>query len=240
MRLDSTLLTLLERATNVAKMMGITEISMEDNSIGKMFRGMSDANGTPVVINHTFDDDLPFGSFAIRDTGSFVSKLMLASERDENYKMYININANKNSVSDVEIKGTKFKLSFIAGSADAVKAPKRLKDVPKYAFEMTDEDVKTLEKGIRAMGGEFVTFVSDGTDVSFEIKCGKTDVFQYTFSDEVMSLDGEDDCAFAFSYPVKTLSTLIKNSDDKMFKIGGKGILSGVMESTTVSVFPRI
>lgn len=240
MKLETTLLTLLERATSVAKQMGVSEISMEENAIGKMFRGMSDNNGTPVVINHTIDEDLPFASLAIRDTGSFISKLHLARERDENCKVFVNIDSNRNVVSDLEIKGLRFKLKFIAGSADAVKAPKRLKDTPKYAFEMSDDDIKTLEKGIRAMGGEFVTFVSDGSEVSFEIKQGKSDVFNYTFADEVMSLDGSNDSSFAFSYPVKTIITLIKHSDDKLFKVSSKGIFSGVMESTTVSVFPRI
>lgn len=240
MRLESNLLTLLERATAVAKLMGITEISMEDNAIGKMFRGMSDLGGTPVVINHVFDDDLPFGSLAIRDTGSFISKLMLAQERDENYRLFINIDDKRNCVSDIELKGSKFKLNFVAGSADAVKAPKRLKDPARFAFEMSEEDIKTLEKGVRAMNGEFVTFVSDGSEVSFEIKTGKTDVFSYAFAEEVMSLDGSDDTSFAFSYPVKTIVKLIKNSDDKMFKVGAKGIFNGVMESTSVSVFPRI
>lgn len=240
MRLESDLLMLLERATMVARQMGITELSMEDNSVGKMFRGMSDAGGTPVVLNHTFDDDLPFSSLAIRDTASFLNKLNLALERDENYKLFINVDKNKNAVSDMEMKGHKFTLKFIAGSAEAVKAPKRLKDPNKYGFEMSDEDIKTLEKGVRAMGGEFVTFVCDGVNVSFEIKAGKNDVFEYTFSEECMSLDGSDDLSFAFSYPTKTILTLIKNSDDKIFKIGGKGIISGVMEHTNVSVFPRI
>lgn len=240
MRLESNLLIQLERATMVARQMGISEISMEENSVGKMFRGMSDAGGTPVVLTHTIDDDLPFSSLAIRDTGSFLAKLNLALERDENYKLYINIDPNKNAVSSLEMKGHKFKLKFIAGSSEAVNAPKRLKDPNKYGFEMSDDDIKTMEKGVRAMGGEFVTFICDGSDVSFEIKAGKNDVFEYTFTDECLSLDGSDDCSFAFSYPTKTLLTLIKNSDDKIFKIGGKGIISGVMEHTNVSVFPRI
>ncbi len=240
MRLDNKLLTLLKNATTVARQMGITEIAMEDNSIGTMFRGMTDLGGTPVVLNHQFDEKLPFGCLAIKDTGSLIAKLNLAEDRDENFRTFIDIDERKNHVKSLELKGTKFKLSFIAGAQDAVKAPKRLKDPGKYSFQMEADDIKTLDKGVKAMTGDFVTFVSDGSEVSFEIRSGKSDVFSYKFCDEVLSMDGDDDASFAFSYPVKTITTLIKNSEDGIFKVSKKGIINGLMQDTNIFIFPRV
>jgi len=239
MRLDNNLLVLLKRATAVAKQMGISELSMEDNNIGTMFRGMSDLGGTPVILHHMLDEDLPFGGLAIKDTGSFIAKLNLATDKDENFKIFLNVDERKNHVKSIELKGTKFKMSFITGSADAVKAPKRLKDPSKYSFQMEPDDVKTLDKAIKAMAGTFVTFVSDGNEVSFEIRVGKSDVFSYKFCDEVLSMDG-DDASFAFSYPVKTITTLIKNSESGIFQVSKKGIFNGIMQDTNVFIFPRV
>jgi hypothetical protein len=239
MKLNKSLLNLITDTTTVANMVGINEISMEHNDVNSMFRGMDDSSGTPVVILQNIEEKLPFGSMAIRDTGSFISKLNLSHNNDENYSTFINIDDNTNAVKSIEFKGLKFKLSFIAGSKDCVKAPKRLKDEFKYSFELNQDNVKTLSDAIKAMKGEFVTFVCDGCEVSFEIRTGKTDVFSYTFCEEIMSFDGSEE-SFVFTYPVKSILNIIKNSDNQMFKLSSKGIFNTVIKNTNVFVFPNI
>lgn len=241
MRLKQDILQTLHSVANTARLLGIAEISMEENAIGKMFRGMSDTGGTPVVLNQSIDFDLPFASLAIRDTNSFIQKYDLAVERGGDLcEAHVDIDQNRKAVSSIQFRGNKFKLNFIAGSAEAVRAPKRLKDPFKHSFSITEDDIKTLKKATKAMGGDFVTFVYDGSSLTFEVKASKTDIFSYTFCEKVVNLGGGAP-TFAFAYPIKTLTTMLDNSDDNLtFQIGEKGIINGVMGGVNVFLFPRI
>lgn len=238
MKLPSDLLDQLTRTCKVANLLGINEIVMQDCDKGKIVRGMTDV-GTPVVILHEFDLDMEFKDVAIRDAKSFLAKLELAEDRDTNYRVFINIDQDKLSVASFEFKGSKFNMKFAAGSERAVRSPKSLKDMVIARFQMETDAINTLNRATKAMVGDFVTFVCDGEEVSFEIKTASKDIFTYTFTDRVSAVDG-DEPSFACSYPVKALISIVKNSDDNWFNIGERGILNTQIQQINVHLIPRV
>lgn len=238
MKLSPEIMTILTNSCAVARSLGITEIAIEDTGSENIIRGMAD-KGTPVLILDQIKDELDFRDLAIRDTTMFLNRVQLATHSDEDHKVTINVDSSSQSVSGFNFKGKKFKMNFATGSSKAIRSPKKLNDVTVVKFVMNPETVDTINKATSAVVGEDMTLVSDGLQVSFEVKTSTKDTFTYTITDELEKVDG-DNGEFVFSYPVKTLLLLVKNSDTKQFGIGKRGILNTTINHINVYLLPKV
>jgi hypothetical protein len=234
---------ILTRATQVARIMNIEEIAFDDHAKGKMLRGFDATHGAPVILNHIFEDDeleLPFKSLAINSCSSFIDKLKLAQTRDEEYITNITIDDNSQKVTEIHFRGKKFKLDFNTGNSDTVRAPKSIKDTTAHSFNMLPKDIATLNQSIKAMKGEDVTLISDGTNISYEVKVGAKDVFSLDICDNFDSVAEKNNRSFVHSYPFKTLYPVLSSCEDCLFHITTRGLLKCKIEGITVYVMPRM
>lgn len=240
--IDPVIWSVLMRATRVARTLNINEISLEDSPRGKMIRGFDATHGAPVFINHVFEPDeldLPFSALAIHDCDSFVNKTKLAESRDESYKAYIDINSNTMNVDTIKFSGKKFKLEFSAGKPETVRAPKKVNDTTAHTFKIEPRDITALNQSVRAMGGEDVTLVSDGSTVFFEVKIKSKEIFSMELSTELTSVNPANK-SFVFTYPFKTFYPLVSNCEECSFNITSRGILNCKIDGINAFAIPRI
>ena len=228
------------RAVSVGKIMGIQEIAMEENEKGRMFRGMSDIGGTPVVLLQEIDTEIPFTGLGIQNAGSFLNKEKLAHSNDSDYTIYAQIDNMSNNVKSLDFKGHKFKMSVNAAKTNVIRAPKAMKDIDIAAVQLEEEEAVTLEQAVRAFNGaELIEIVSDGDNIHLEIKSNVDGgSFEFQLENEPLDLNGGTD-GFVHSYPVKTFINLIKNSESKTNKKGRQGVVSGRIQYINMFVFPK-
>lgn len=239
--IDPAIWNVLERTTKVAHIMNINEISLEDSPRGNLIRGFDASHGAPVVINHIVDDEdleLPFSALAINDCTSFVNKAKLALSRDDTYRTNIEINANTKQVDSINFKGKRFKLEFQAGKASTIRAPKAIKDTVAYTFKIEPQDMATLSQSVKALGGEDVTLVCDGTSIFYEAG-EKKDKFSMVLCEEFEAVDGANS-SFVFSYPFKTFYPVVSNCESCTFSLTTRGMLNCEINGINVYVIPRI
>jgi hypothetical protein len=239
MKLDQTAMDLVYNVAQTANIVGIDSVSIEDNDIGRMVRGFSTDLGTPIVISHPLVNPIPYRAFAIHDCRSFLTKVKLAIQRDNKFTQTVNISENTNIVTDIEFKGSGFKLKFNAGKPDAVKAPKGIKDDIVGNFKLSKMDIDTLSNSISAMSGEYVTFIYDGSSLQFEVTGLSTskDVF---ICDIASSLNVRNDTIkpFSHAYLFKAILPALKACDGQV-QITTRGLLNCIINDINVFIFPR-
>lgn len=232
---------LMYSAAKVATSLHIQDISLEVNNKGTMIRGFTNNHGSPVIINHVYDLTLPFQSFAINDCKQFIARYDLAESQDSNFDSTMVVDGNTNKVTTLAMKnskgGKRFSLEFNTGNADTVRAPKGVKDTIIFNFELNSDLISNIDKSIRAMGGEDVTIIFDGTELSYEIKTGAKDVFKSVIS--VIDNDNNQP-AFAYSYPFSALKPSMTLNDTNTFGITTRGLLHCNLKGMTVYLLPRM
>ena len=238
MKLQGAVAQLVTQVTEVAKIMGIDEVAIEDSDRGPLLRGFSATHGAPTLICHTTDIKLPFRAFAINSCSLYTAKTDLALSQDENYETQLTLDEHSNNVTSVTFKGKKFKLAFNAGNPATVRAPKAVKDVVKLKFAVNPDAVTTLSKSMRAMEAEYVTVISDGDTVKFEISTGPKDIFEYEVSDQVKAIEG-DDATLVMSYPFKTFFPILKHCDQGVVFVTQRGVLNCTINGINIYAFPR-
>ena len=240
MKITSDVFEVLMRAVSVGKLMGIDSIAMEENDKGKMFRGMTDSGGTPVVLLQHIDIELPFAELGVTDAKSFITKEKLAHTNDSEYTIYAQIDEMTNSVVALNFKGHKFKMSINAAKTRIIRAPKAMKDVDVMAIQLEDEEVTTLQLAISAFpSAELIDVVSDGDSIHLELQGKSVGSFEFHLENDPLELNGGCSDGFVHSYPVKTFINLLKHSESKTIKIGQMGILSSSIQDIQIYVFPR-
>lgn len=235
MKVSANIIDFLERVAETARMVGIESILIEKNLI----RGMDE--GKTVAILQDVKENLPFSGIGLTRASLFLSRLEVAKTRDN---VTVDMELEKENVKLFTFKSAGMRMDYRCGNPSTVQAPRQINDTMKYSMTLNGEAVALLQKGANAMGGDLVAIAHDGVGVQFEIIDINGDVFSYTFTKDIKSLDDDGEESevgtFTFSYPIKLILTLFKQIPDGSINIGKKGMLCMNINGIDIYVLPRI
>lgn len=234
MKLTPEDIAFIENVVHTASLAGIDNIIIEPDRVRAM-----DENQTVMILEEDNIPDFDFISMGINRIGVLVSRLNIAKERD-NFGINVTMKDNDDFVRSLVMTGKGTKIDYLCANPNHLKAPKQIKDESIARVQISKEVVELMQKGIAAMGAEFITLISND-EVTFELVDVNNDVFSHVIADEAEAVNSSPTTRFANKYPAKTLLALFKNNPNGYFEMGGiKGILSIKVNNLTFYVLPEV
>lgn len=224
MKVEDSALGYIQRVIKVANLVKIGNISVESGKI----RGMDDEQ--KVFIFHTENvPEFEFGSIGINRLDEFTNRLNIA-RATTNFSIDATVESNSGSAfaRALHMKGKGLKADYRCANPMTIMAPKTIKAPFFYKFDRTDDFASFLQQGQTAFKCENVSLVGSEDGVVMEMSDVNNDKMEYTISDMVEIVDGDNSpssVSFKHNYPVKMLLPLVKASDNNTIYINGAGIL---------------
>lgn len=233
MKINKEVEKLIFDVATVANSINIDEFVIDEHGI----RGTGQ-DKMVVILNQSFDLEVPFEGLAIADVAQFVQR----------YNIHNNNNPESISLTlgdDLDTKVVTFnsknlKIEYRCMKSSRVKAPKKLNDTLLCSFELSDDDIDMLKRGSMTMKADDVLIVKD-EDADF-VYLELTDVNKSKMKFELEgNLETEDErCMFAHRYPIKPLLMALKDSDDNFVDIGEMASLSVRKQKINIIIQPRL
>ena len=234
MKITSTDIAFIENVIHTAALVGIDNIIIEPDRVRAM-----DENQTVVILEEDGIPAFDFSSIGLNRIGVLSSRLNIAKSRD-NFGIEAVMDDNNEFVRSLNMTGKGTKIDFRCANPTHIKAPKQIKDEAIARVPINDEVVDLMQKGIAAMGAEYVKLISN-TEVTFEFVDVNNDVFSHVIADQADPVNSSTTTKFAHKYPAKTLLSLFKNNPKGYFEVGGtKGMLSIKVNNLTFYVLPKV
>lgn len=234
MNLTNETIKFLQTVVQTAKLVNIDNVIIEPNCV----RAIDDDK--TVVIYHNEDvPSLPFGSIGLNRINDFLTRLDIAKTQD-NFSITANVDDTGKFSRSLLMSGKGIKIDYRCAKPDSISAPRQINDNEmKVKVFLNSEAVILLQKGKSAMSSDVVSIISNNDEVSFEMVDVNNDVFKHTFSDNPITLSGNDNI-FANRYPVDTLLALFKQNPETYFEIGKNGMLKINVNDLDIYVLPKV
>lgn len=234
MKLTPEDITFIENVIRTAAIVNIDDIIIEPDRVRAI-----DENTTVVIIEEENVPDFDFNSIGLNRISVLLSRLAIAKDRD-NFGIDAAMDDNNEFVRTLNMTGKGTKIDFRCSNPNHIRAPKQIGDEMIARVQITKEIVDLMQKGIAAMGAEFVNLISND-EVTFEFVDVNNDVYSQVIAEEAKPLNGSTTTKFAHKYPAKTLLSLFKNNPNGCFEVGGqKGMLSIKVNDLTFYVLPKV
>jgi len=222
---------------NIAKTandVGIESFVIDEEGI----RGM-DEKKQIILLEETFDLEVPFDSLAIGDAAQFIQRYKLHTNNDGD-DLSIDLD-NGDGVKTITMKSKGLTIDYRCMKGTRITAPKKAKDVDHCAFELPPEAVDMIKSGAMTMKADEVLFVKElDSDVVFlQMRDINQSEFKYEIEGFVSPVDDEN-CGFANRYPTKVLLSVMKHSTDNTLLVGELGTLSANINKLNVIIAPRV
>ena len=234
MKLKPEDITFIENVIRTAAIVHIDSIIIEPDRVRAL-----DENTTVLILEEENIPDFDFNSIGLDRVGVLLSRLNIAKERD-NFGINAEMDDNNEFIRVLKMSGKGTKIDFRCSNPNHIRAPKQIQDEAIARVQITKEVVDLMQKGIAAMGAEYVNLISND-EVTFEFVDVNNDVFSHVIADEAEHVNSSSTTKFAHKYPAKTLLALFKNNPDGCFEVGGqKGMLSIKVNNLTFYVLPKV
>ena len=210
-------------------------------------RGIDD-DSSVVMLHETDVPLLPFTSIGLNRIDVFISRFDIAASAD-NFEVEAIVAEPKTSTNGepqlpfaralmMQSKG--IQIDYRCANPKTIRAPKGINDTMTHSVDINPETVALISKGQAAMSADTVNFVSDEDGVSFQMTDINGDVFKYQFAPPPTPINkGKNDpFFFSYSYPSKTVLSLLKESPNTPFLVGSK-MMSVVVNGLNIFILPR-
>ena len=231
-KLNAEVEKLIFDAAMTANSVGIESFVIDEEGI----RGMDDDQNV-VILQTSFNIEVPFEAFAVGDVKQFVQRY---NTHKNNEPVSVMMTVDPEFIGKiVTFKSKGLSIDYRCLAPKRVKAPKKLLDELHCSFEMTEEALEMLKKGSMIMKSDEVLFVKK-EDEDF-VRLVITDINKSTFEFEIEGkLEAETDpCTFANLYPIKHMLGAIKGADDSFLDIGLGKSLSVRKNGINIIIPPR-
>lgn len=234
-KINNEALDYILNVVKTAQLLGIESVIIEPGKV----RGLDDSKR---VVLHQ-DKNVPqlsFNSIGLNRISTFISRIDIArSSLCENTSFEAIV--EDIYVRAIQMKGKGIKIDYRCANPTTIQAPKEIKDILKYQFQIPTDAVMLMVKGKTAMQADIVTFLCNENGVSFELADINSDVLSHLFADRVTHLTADTNAKFAHRYPLDLILTILKgNQGDKVLEIGQKGILKTTVNNLGVYILPQV
>jgi len=231
MKLDSSILELINLAVETAKLLSIEEVIIDNNGIRALH-----PDQVAVLLLKT-ELELPFTAMGINRLPIFQQRLSVVKDVKD-----LNITAEtdkEGNVRSLKFSNKALSLSYRCANQNTIKAPKNVAENYFREVTFTNEAYDMLIKGQNAMKAELLTLISDKDGVRFELMDSNGDVFSYIFTDKVELTNRDSSEMFVFKYPIKIFLPVLKQNANSVLAIGEKGVLKVVVNGIDIMILPR-
>lgn len=191
---------------------------------------------------------LEFDSLYITRISSLAPRLKMFESTKRNYDLFMETKELDNEellVKKLIIKSASTEIFFGCSTLpQKSRLPKKVNDPLHYEFEVNNDSLDILSRGVSAMGASTIRIYSENGGVRSKIKDIESDVLNHKFSEEfeLMSNDAEDD--FDFEYDFKVMLPLLKESakeeEDKfIIQLTRRGIMRLNINDLSMYIFPE-
>lgn len=233
MKLSSDIISKISTITSTAQLVGINSVVIDN----ELIRGVDDQK--QVLVFHSEDLNLPFGTIALNQLPVFASRLEIAQSA-ENFEVDAEVDGD--FAKSLVMKGKKIKVDFRCANPAVIKVPKQIQDTMRWSVDVAAADVATLAKAASAMGSDVITIAADGETAKFEMTDLNRDTFTLDISGSVTLEKGvKGELKFSNKYPAKILLILLKKTGGNcVFKIGQGGMLNIVVNGINLFILPQV
>jgi len=236
-KLSDAILGYIETIINVAKLANVDNIILEEGRVRAV-----DEDCTVFILQTDKVPALPFGAIGLNRINVFTSRYDIAKPS----KGFVvestvddTIKNEPSFVRSLQFKGAGVKIDYRCANPKLIRAPKEIKDPITHSVRMSSEAIHMLSKGQAAMAADDVAFTGSKTGVTLEIKDNNSDALEYKFCDTVGLVGTTTVPDFHHLYPLKTITTLLKQNPDVTVFITAKGMMHIDVNGINVVVMPR-
>lgn len=231
MKLDKATQELIRDAVFTAESVKINNIVIDEDGI----RGIDD-NQLVVILKNSFTTVVPFEALAIGGVEQFVQRYRI-HENNEATTIEADI-ADNGDVKIITLKSKNLKLEFRCMKPARVKAPKKTNDTTYASFEISDDTVDMIKRGLVTMKSDYIQFIkmADNDNVNFKIIDVNNSSMDFEITDSSLEQETAGDCVFACSYPIKTLLAALKDADENRVNVGVNNTLTVIKNGINVII----
>lgn len=232
---ESTIKLILEAAM-LANKLGVEGIIFDEAGI----RGYNNDEG--VIVASYEDYGFEFDKLALTRLSSLMNKATLLA-KCETLKVSIVPKAKAPDVIEkLEFDGGKMSFDFRCALPQAIQdLPKQPVINPLFYFDITQEDVSNISKGLSAMRSKHMTIQGNGSDVNFRFSDDAGDILNFEIDGDLES-KGEDD-SVSLTINIKKMLPIFKiavQGGDFRLNILKNNILYIAVGNMDVLVMPEV
>lgn len=182
-------------------------------------------------------DDVPqfdFETLAVTDLTGFTSRLSLFDDPTA-ITIEAEMNDRVHCVKKLTMKAGRTRVDYQCADPRLVPAPKKIADEFYYQFDLDDDSITKIQKGLAIFKSDTFTISSNLKGVSVEIQSINNDIFEHTLPTDAIALQG-DSTNFMFQYPAKVALSLFKQVRDGTVKVGKKGTIGMALNDINVQI----
>lgn len=233
-------LQLLDDAITVATILGIERVVIDSHSL----RGESQDNGTMLLFPFPSGTELEFGAMGISRVPVLKARLRLLGDDGTITPEYKVRDSGERFIFRLSLKKGKTKIDFKCADPAQVRAPKAFNDPDYFGFTFSADDIKLMLAAKSAMQADTVSFISDGSSVSYSVNASEGDALVHEL-DSVLDIKDSSD-TFTVSYKAKILFPVLKEIMDAAKEgnvevvLTRRGILKIEVNDIPIYVFPEV
>lgn len=237
MKLTQSAIEYLHNVVKTVQSVGMESVAIEPG----MVRGIS-SDHTVFILQTENVPNFECGSIGISKLPVFQNRLNIVREQP-------NFSVEVSSVRQTEhgqyaqsltMKAAGIKVDFSCCNPKVLKGVAQFRDTFKVEVDLDPDVVKTIQRGVTAMGGKTITIVNNEKETFLEVVDDNNDVFKYTMPIKGVPLVTDVDQSFVFRYPADILLSLFKQNPEGSFKIGQRGLLNIAVNGLNLYVMQKV
>lgn len=234
MKVDATTLSYIHNVVSTASQLDMDCVIIEPGRV----RG-TDEQCSAFILQTTNVPELEIGSVGINRIDIFNARYAIAKSNDNvDVDALLDGPADARFVRALTMKSKRVKVDYRCANPATIRAPKGLADTVAYTCTMSADALAYMAKSKSAMDADEVTFMFDGTTLSFFVSDINGDKLSYAFDTDV-GVIGSNAQSFQCRYPLQLIQKVFKINPAADFNITSKGILKTNVNTLDVYVLPR-